>query len=118
MKALMFLGVAMMAAGASAQPAEVGYERGTLGFEQMVEGDWAAAEQQLLDSESELGADPARLLQLAEVYRQTGRTVEAASLYQRVLGSDDMNLVLADGRIVSAHSIASMRLSTQMQASR
>lgn len=118
MKTFVMFGVAAMATAASAEPAEIGYDRGTLGFAEMIEGDWSEAEGQLIASEDELGADPARLLQLAEIYRQTGRAGEAETLYREVLGGEDKTLVLADGRIVSAHNIASMRLSTEMQASR
>ena len=119
MKTAMILGmICAFAAAPAAAMGEVGYENGSLGFEAMQERDWQHAEQALLASERDLGADPARLLQLAEVYRQTGRDGEAEALYQRVLGSDDMKLVLADGRVVSAHAVASMRLSTEMRASR
>ena len=98
-------------------PAEIGYEKDSLAFSNMVDRDWSAAEQQLAKSESTLGDDPARLLQLAEVYRVTGRSADAESLYKQVLSENDMKLVLADGRIVSAHGIASTRLSTEMMAS-
>lgn len=119
MRTLVFLGAAALAAAAaSAQPAEIGYERGALGFEEMAQGDWSKAEDKLMASADELGADPARLLQLAELYRQTGRADEAETLYREVLGGEDKTLVLEDGRVVTAHNIASMRLSTEMRASR
>ena len=98
-------------------PAEIGYEKDSLAFSNMVDRDWSAAEQQLAKSKATLGDDPARLLQLAEVYRVTGRSADTESLYKQVLSEDDMKLVLADGRIVSAHGIASTRLSTEMMAS-
>ncbi|MEE4350974.1 MAG: hypothetical protein V2J26_12170 [Pacificimonas sp.] len=118
MKTNLIMGIIALLLGTAAQAGEVGYEEGSLGFEQMVAGDWLAAEQKLNASADELGADPARLLQLAEVYRVTGREGDADALYRQVLSSEDMTLVLADGRIVSAHNIASMRLSTEMQAAR
>ena len=97
---------------------EIGYEAGSLGYDAMMQRDWSKAEAKLAASRDELGDDPARLLNLAEVYRQTGRADEAEALYAAVLSAEDMKLVLADGRVVTAHGIASSRLSTTMQASR
>ncbi|MEM8826138.1 MAG: tetratricopeptide repeat protein [Pseudomonadota bacterium] len=105
-----------MAGAASAE--EIGYPKDALGFEAMVDGNWRQAERQLEESAAEFGNDPARLLNLAQVYRVTGREAEARGLYRRVLESEDMVLVLSDGRKVSAHTIAGDRLATVQSAGR
>lgn len=110
----------MTATPAAAQPttkSEIGYEAGSLGFQEMMRGDWKQAEAALTASADMLGNDSARLLQLAEIYRQTGRELAAQGLYEQVLDGDDKTLVLGDGRVVTAHNIASTRLSTVQQAS-
>ena len=52
------------------------------GFDSIVQGDWARAETSLASAETN---DPFRLLNLAYVYKETGRTAEAAALYNKVL---------------------------------
>ncbi|MGB7404109.1 MAG: hypothetical protein WA906_00315 [Pacificimonas sp.] len=110
--------ITALLATAPAVAGEIGYDKNALGFEAMMDGDWSRAEAQLAASETKLANDPARLLQLAELYRATDREAEADALYRQVLASDDMVLVLGDGRTVSAHNLAGTRLATQMQAAR
>lgn len=54
--------------------------------------------------------DPAALVNLALVYRQTGRASEANTLYERVLRLDDEMLDVAGGKAMSAHAIARAKL--------
>ena len=62
---------------ASAQAVESGYERGTLAVAAMERGDWARAEQLLTDKR--LNADdPARLINLGQVYWEQGRAGRGA----------------------------------------
>lgn len=113
-----FVATCLIVTPTAAQQTEIGYDDGSLGFAAMMDGKWHQAERQLLASGDKLGDDPARLLQLAQIYAITERGEEADRLYRQVLEGEDMVLVLADGRKVSAHNIASSRLATQMRAER
>ena len=117
MKILFALAAATMAfSGAAAE--EIGYAKDALAYSAMINGDWSTAEAQLAQSGDELSSDPAYLLNLAQLYLSTNRTAEADAVYRRVLSNDDMILVLSDGRKVTAHSLASSRLSRVQQAAR
>lgn len=89
---------------------ESGYTPGALGFSAIMDSDWKRAEQQLAASDA-AETDPARLLNLAHVYRKTGRELEAKKLYEAVLAERDMTLETADGRPASAHELAQRALS-------
>ncbi len=97
------------------QQAEIGYSKGSLGYAAIMKGNWDKAESQLLQADA---SDPARLLNLAQVYRATERDLAARDLYSRVLETDDMKLVLSDGRVVSAHDVARTALATTATASK
>jgi hypothetical protein len=97
------------------QQAEIGYARGSLGYAAMTKGDWQKAESQLMRTNLD---DPARLLNLAQVYRVTERDLAARDLYAKVLEEDDMQLVLSDGSVVSAHTVAKSALQTTATAAR
>ncbi|MBV7257820.1 hypothetical protein KCG44_13620 [Pacificimonas sp. WHA3] len=114
------MAAAILAVGAGGATAgeEIGYEKDQLAFSAMMAGDWRMAEQQLHESAGELSDDPAHLLNRAQVYAVTGRADAAALLYQQVLQADDIDLVLSDGRVVSAHQIANVRLPAMQYAQR
>jgi uncharacterized protein HemY len=89
---------------ASSMP-ETGYTPGALGFAAIMDEDWVKAERQLAASSAER-SDPARLLNLAHVYRQTGRELEARQLYRAVLDQRDRTVELANGEAASCHALA------------
>lgn len=93
---------------ASSMP-ETGYTPGALGFAAIMDEDWVKAERQLLAS-SAAENDPARLLNLAHVYRKTGREAEARRLYQAVLDQRDRTVELANGEPASCHTLARQAL--------
>jgi Flp pilus assembly protein TadD len=94
---------------AAAQDAEIGYPKGSLGYGAIMSGDYAAAEQQI--RESNLSKyDPARALNLGFVYAKTGRPDKAAKQFRRVLLQDDLELVMADGSTTSSHEAAKRAL--------
>lgn len=84
---------------------EVGYAPGALGFAAIMDSDWVKAERQLVGSRVEAD-NPARLLNLAHVYRKTGREAEARDLYRKVLEQRDVTLELANGEPASCHALA------------
>lgn len=104
---LMLIAVAGCAStqmASSAMP-ESGYTPGALGFAAIMDEDWAKAERQLLASHADAD-DPARLLNLAHVYRSTGREAEARRLYGAVLDERDRTVELANGEPASCHALA------------
>src|ERR1044072_6960466 len=90
MKTLTLLAFAALSAGAattaSGQAVESGYARGTLAAAAIGRGDWARAEQLLTDRRLDAD-DPARLINLGQVYWEQGRHGEALSAWRRALAS-------------------------------
>jgi hypothetical protein len=105
------LALSACAAGSTSTAAlpEAGYAPGALGFAAIMDSDWKRAEQRLAAS-SAAETDPARLLNLAHVYRKTGRELEAKKLYEVVLAERDMVVELANGEPASAHQLAQRAL--------
>ena len=92
---------------ASAQAVESGYERGTLAVAAMERGDWARAEQLLTDKR--LNADdPARLINLGQVYWAQGRAGRGAErLAARAwLPGSHFEVETLGGRLVSTETLA------------
>ncbi|HYI42130.1 MAG TPA: hypothetical protein VD768_00700 [Sphingomicrobium sp.] len=90
---------------ATAQKAEIGYPKGSLGFEAIMKSDLAAAERQL--RESALSKyDAGRALNLGYVLAKTGRTEQASRQFVRVLREDEVELILADDTSLSSHVAA------------
>jgi Flp pilus assembly protein TadD len=93
---------------------EVGYPKGALALAAIRDGDWKQAETQLtVDAD-----DPAQLLNLAHVYRRTGREAEAQFLYSRILELPDARDLAVGGQPASSHALARQALSTARYASR
>jgi len=85
---------------------EVGYAPGSLGYAAIMTQDWAKAERQLTASDVATD-DPARLLNLAHVYRKTGREADAQRVYRQVAEQRNHFLVeLADGQVASSRELA------------
>lgn len=107
--ALLALSACATASTSTAALPESGYAPGALAFSAIMESDWQRAERQLAAS-SAAETDPARLLNLAHVYRKTGRELEAKQLYEAVLAERDMTVELASGQPASAHALAQRAL--------
>ncbi|CAN5479672.1 hypothetical protein BH10PSE14_BH10PSE14_14690 [soil metagenome] len=80
------------------------------GYVQIAKGDYAGAERVLVSERRIFPNDPDLLLNLALVYRHTGRVDAARSLYQRVLIAPDEDLDLPRGGVTSAHALAAAAL--------
>lgn len=91
---------------ASAQTAEVGYPEGSLAYRAIASGDYGKAERQLLKEVRIPKDDPARLINHGQVLAKTGRLAEAARLFERAIESEEVELILADGRIMSSREAA------------
>lgn len=113
-------GIALCASASalSAQAVETGYERGTLAVAAMERGDWARAEQLLTDKR--LNADdPARLINLGQVYWAQGRQGEALGAWRRALASGShFEVETWGGRLVSTETLAREMLAARDAAVR
>lgn len=101
--------VSALTAPAAAQQAEIGYPRGSLGFEALASADYSKAEQQLRNSAVRRD-DPALLINIGQVYARTGRPAEAAEMFRRAIQAREVVLVLASGRTVSSRDAATRAL--------
>lgn len=88
------------------------------GTRAIVAGDYTTAEQTLLAERRIFPRRPELMLNLAAVYRQTGRDAEARALYAEVLRRDDVLMDMLDQRTATSHAIAQSGLThlTQMVA--
>lgn len=113
MCATVLLGLAGMPALAMAEPpaSEIGYQEGALGFAALTSGDFQRAEKQLNSLNGVEADDPARLINLGQVYAKTGRYQEAMGAYMAAMHSKkQFDVVLADGRVISSREAAKLAL--------
>ena len=110
---MLFLALAasLLPASVSARPGgEVDYPRGALGYDALMSRDLPKAEAQLRASRGMFWNDPARLINYGQVMAKTGRTDEAAALFRQAMRSDDLELVLADGSVMTSRDAAATAL--------
>lgn len=91
------------------------------GYAAIATGEYAKAERTLVAERRIFPERPALMLNLAAVYRHTGRTTEARTLYQAVLDRPDELMDMPDSQIVGSHALADagmQLLTTQSIASR
>lgn len=91
----------------SATSGEVGYATGALGYDALVAGDLTRAETQLDALHGVRANDPARLINLANVYMRTGRIAAARNLLVTARDSHtQFDVELANGEVVSTREVA------------
>jgi Flp pilus assembly protein TadD len=109
------LTVASFAGVAHAEPlngVETAYPAAAIGYEALASGDNERAVKDMLDG-SVSRHDPAFLLNLGQAYARTGRLAEARELFRRAAKKrENVDLVLADGRIISSKLAARQALAT------
>jgi tetratricopeptide (TPR) repeat protein len=116
MKTVKMIGIAagIMLTGTPAiaqNSGEIGYQKGALGYDALLAGDNEMALQQLEASEKIYANDPARLINLGQVYVRMGRTSDAARMFMAAMQSDhNFDLVLADGKVVNSRDAANQAL--------
>lgn len=104
---LSLIGAAMLASpAAAADPGEIGYPKGALGFNALVEADYSTAESQLRAKNRVARNDPARLINLGVVLARTGRSDQAARLFERAMEAEEVELILANGEQLSSREVA------------
>lgn len=106
------LALLAIAAPAVAAPAEIGYPRHSLGYAAMMKGDYVAAERQLRAPAEVEADDPARLINLGALLIRTGRQAEGADLIERARKSEDVELVLSNGRTMWSREVARRTLAS------
>ncbi len=97
---------AVTAAPASAQQAEIGYPKGSLAYKAIAAGDYGRAEARLKAEVRIARDDPARLINQGHVFAKTGRLAEAARQFRKAMEADEIELILADGRVMSSREAA------------
>ena len=110
------LSAGMMAVSAQAQTAgEIGYARGSLGYDAIVSGDLRTAESQIENARDVDAADPARLINLGYIHMRTGRIQTAQRLFEAARdNARPVMLVLANGEVISSRDVASRALARMM----
>ncbi|MFN3618826.1 tetratricopeptide repeat protein [Sphingorhabdus sp.] len=106
---------------AHAEPSrEVAYPKGSIGYEALIRGDNERAVTEIMTSGLVSKHDPAKLLNLGRAYARMGRTDEAAQMFRTaMLSRENVELVLADGRVVNSKDVARQayaNLQTRMAA--
>lgn len=103
---LVAFGIAASATASFAQAVEDGYPRGSLAVAAIERGDWARAEQ-LLNGPLVDRDDPARLINLGQVYMRTGRHAQALAAFRAALGSNrHVHVGTLSGRFASTRDVA------------
>jgi len=102
--------LAATATMASAQAVESGYPRGSLAVAAIEQGDWARAEA-LLNAAQTSKEDPAWLINLGQVYLNTGRQAEALTAWRTALASNrHVEVETLGGRLISTRELARQAL--------
>lgn len=92
---------------------EIGYSKGSLGYEALISGQTLQAISQLQDAKAELGDDPARLINLGSAYARVGEYEQARRMFKAAAnGPDSFDLVLADGRVMNSRDAARLAMSS------
>ncbi len=105
-------GMLLMGTPAIAQDSgEIGYTKGALGYDALIAGQNEIALQQLEAAENVDAKDPARLINLGQVYLRMGRRGDAARMFMAAMKSNrHFDLVLANGEVVNSRDAADQAL--------
>ena len=85
------------------------------GYSSIAAGDLATAEQRIVAERKIFPQRPELMLNLASVYRRTGRESEARALYAAVLERPAVAMDLPSGAVSSSHDLASRGLARHGQ---
>ena len=103
--------IAATPALAEAPEGEIGYAKGSLGYDALVPGDNKTALAQLEAAEDVSANDPARLINLGQAYLRSGRTGDAAEMFMAAMNNNrSFDLVLADGTVINSRKAAKLAL--------
>lgn len=103
------LGASMIGGAATAQTTqgEVGYARGSLGYDALRANDLRTAEVQIESAQGIAADDPARLINPGYIHMRTGRIQSAQRLFEAVRDHRrDVMLELANGEVANSRDVA------------
>ena len=93
--------------GPAPSSGEIGYARGSLGFDAIIAGDLRTAESQIENARTVAANDPARLINLGYIHMRTGRTQSAQRLFESVRDQrSGVALHLANGDVADSRDVA------------
>lgn len=91
--------------------AEIGYQRGSLGYEALMANDNQRALHQILTDKSAAPNDPARLINLGRAHARLGDKAKAKLAFEAAANCrEDFDLVLSDGKIMNSRKAAVLAL--------
>jgi tetratricopeptide (TPR) repeat protein len=104
--------LATVAGPAFAEPQyEVGFDRGSLGYEALISNKNQQALEQLARDRSVPNTNPAKLINIGRAYARLGDYSRAKEAFTAALTcKEDMDLVLADGREMNSRKAAKLAL--------
>lgn len=110
--ALMMAGLAGTAHAESVAGTETAYPSKAIGYDALAAGDNVRAVDDMMNG-SISRHDPAFLLNLGQAYARTGQIAEAREMFRAAARkSENVDLVLADGRVISSKQAARQALAT------
>ena len=90
---------------------EIGYDRGSLGYEALVSNQNDLALTQLTKSRAVPNTDPAKLINLGRAHQRLGNIDLAEQSFNAALNcKEEMDLLLADGREMNSRKAAKLAL--------
>lgn len=99
------------AAVAGNPAAEIGYERGALGFEALMANDNETALRQLQSSKSVPHNDPARLINLGRAHARLGNEGQARQAFEAAANcKEHFDIILSDGKVMNSRKAAMLSL--------
>ncbi len=94
------------AAQAHDSKGEIGYQRGALGYDALMGGNYGEAEKQI-QAAAASSLDPAQMLNLGIVYLNTSRTSDAQAMFTRAANSKEhFPVLLSNGQEVDSRLLA------------
>ena len=109
--ALIFISASGVAHAAPNASGEIGYPKGSIGYDALVAGENDRAISQMMTNDRVSRNDPAKLINLGQAYARTGRTAEAEQLFNAAIQSrDDVDLILANGTVMNSKEAARLAL--------
>lgn len=92
---------------------EIGYSKGSLGYDALIAGDNQTALKQLEAANNVKENDPARLINLGQAYARMGQTGDAAKMFMAAMNSNrSFDLLLADGTVINSRQAAKLALNS------
>ncbi len=89
---------------------EIGYDRGSLAYEALMQRRDKVALEILSREKTDLRDDPARLINLGHAYLRLGNATKARAAFIAAKKAEDVDLVLSNGREINSRKVAILAL--------